>query len=266
MSKIIPANVKEEMVAFYKSRPMTYNEVAKKYHYSFPTIVKVFKEYHCQNLYTKTKLFNPYLKENFFENITTEEQAYFLGLIITDGNIYTKKNKHIVSLCFDKKDAYILHKFRKILKLNKKVTGDGRGCKQIQVHSQKMVDDLNRLGIKDNKTYTSHLLKLPEELMPHLIRGLLDGDGSIYACKSSKRNCTIAFTGCGNIVYEIKEYLIKKLDLSDRKIDEYSSCKIIRWSSQDDLKKLYHYLYDDATIFFTRKKKIITEYLANLGK
>ena len=35
--------------------------------------------------YTKTQIFNPDIKEDYFENIDSQEKAYFLGLIISDG-------------------------------------------------------------------------------------------------------------------------------------------------------------------------------------
>jgi hypothetical protein len=34
--------------------------------------------------YTKTQIFNPDIKEDYFENIDSQEKAYFLGLIMIE--------------------------------------------------------------------------------------------------------------------------------------------------------------------------------------
>ena len=45
------------------------------------------RTYHIPK-YTKPKLNNPNMKEHFFQDIDEEAKAYFLGLLISDGNVF----------------------------------------------------------------------------------------------------------------------------------------------------------------------------------
>lgn len=83
--KIITNELKEEIIKYYLSQPMTIKQVADKYTLSFPTMSKILKDI---PKYSKAKLNNPNANERFFEKIDSEEKAYFLGLLISDGNVF----------------------------------------------------------------------------------------------------------------------------------------------------------------------------------
>ena len=84
-SKIISEDLKNQIINFYLSEPMTLKNVADKFNLSNPTISKILKNI---PKYPKAKLNNPNLREDFFKTIDNEEKAYFLGLLIADGNVF----------------------------------------------------------------------------------------------------------------------------------------------------------------------------------
>ena len=90
MSKKLTENLINEIISFYKSEPMTIERVAQKFNYSNTTIIKVLKDI---PKYKKTEIYNPKFNENLFETIDSEAGAYFLGFIITDGNIFDFNSK-----------------------------------------------------------------------------------------------------------------------------------------------------------------------------
>ena len=64
----------------------------------------------------------------------------------------------------------------------------------ISVRSNLLVNDLNKYGIIKNKTYkTSHLPSIAPEMLPHFMRGLIDGDGSIYKTSFINNNNGIRY-------------------------------------------------------------------------
>ena len=136
--KIIDNKLKQEIIDFYKSRPMSLKEVGEKFELSPPTVIKILKDI---PKYPKAKINNPNLIEDFFKEINTEEKAYFLGLIISDGNVFkdeTSGRQASISITLDLNDEYMLNTFKQTLQANTVVGRDGRGCGTLAVRSNIM--------------------------------------------------------------------------------------------------------------------------------
>ena len=104
--KVITEELKQEIIKYYLSQPMTMKQVEDKYELSHPTITKILKDV---PKYTKAKLNNPNMKEHFFQEINEEAKAYFLGLLISDGNVFKDNTgrQASISITLDLKDEYI---------------------------------------------------------------------------------------------------------------------------------------------------------------
>jgi transposase len=208
--------------------------------------------------------------EDFFETIDTEEKAYILGLLITDGYVIYPKHDapHNPSwgITLKSEDKYILEKIREIVGSKAKIVDRERnrtGRKtpvtyesQLIVCSAKMVSDLEKYTITQRKTYTVELPQIRQDLMPHLIRGVFDGDG----CISSN---SITFIGNIQIINAVQKYLINAININHTKIfgrhsrfenSKNISCYSFSFSSKKDVTNFYHLIYDNATIYLSRKK------------
>lgn len=86
-SKIITEQMKQEIKDFYLSKPMTLTEVGKKFNLSRVTVSRILEGI---PRYSKAKINNPNMDERFFQNIDREDKAYFLGLMISDGNVFVE--------------------------------------------------------------------------------------------------------------------------------------------------------------------------------
>lgn len=109
------------------------------------------------------------------------------------------------------------------------------------------------LGLKDNI--------IPDNLFHHFVRGYFDGDGSIsYSKKGDFLKWEWELAGTKQFLTRIREKL-SLLDLSIQEIRQFG--KIFRFriakSKTAELKILYDYLYQDASLFLERKKKKIEE-------
>ena len=179
-SKIISENLKQDIINYYLSYPMTLSQVEKQFNLSHPTISKILKDI---PKYPKSKINNPELKERFFEMIDSEEKAYFLGLLIADGNVFKDNTgrQASISITLNLEDEYMLLKFKEVLNANTNIGYDNRGCGQIAVRSNLMAKDLKKYGVVPRKSLITYLPQVDDKYMNHLIRGILDGDGSIRA-------------------------------------------------------------------------------------
>ena len=262
----ISDELKESIISYYKNNIVTIVDVCKKFNLCAPTISKILKGI---KKYSKSELYNPQLNQNYFENIDSEDKAYYLGLIITDGNVYKDKGsgrQASISIYLSSPDEYLLEKFKQILKTNTSLVKDNRREKpgySIAIRSDKIADDLSKLGIIPNKTFQTFLPQVQEEFMPALIRGILDGDGSIRFSKyKNKYLHYISFCGTHQLMVDISNYLYKTLKLNtkpnvyDYKNKGLSEIKITRY---DDIIKVGDWIYTDSTIKMYRKYDKYTE-------
>lgn len=256
--KIITEELKKEIINYYLSKPMTLNEVETHFNLSHPTISKILKNI---PKYSKAKINNPYLNEHFFEIIDNEEKAYFLGLLIADGNVFKENGgrQASISITLNLQDEYMLLKFKEILCANTNIGYDGRGCGQIAVRSDIMAKDLQQYGVIPKKSSFTYLPQIDDKYMNHLIRGILDGDGSIRAEQTNKNNRFahyISFCGSKQLMEDISNYC-KKLNLHTiPKVYEYPDKNLsdIKIQSKSDMYIFGEWLYSNATLYLTRKK------------
>ena len=263
--KIITEELKNEIIKYYLSQPMTLKQVENKFKLSHPTISNILMDI---PKYTKAKLNNPNMKEHFFQKIDNEENAYFLGLLISDGNVFKDNTGRQVSISItlDLKDEYLLTKFKEVVNSNTSVGHDGRGCGQIAVRSNIMAEDLKQYGVVPRKSYSTYLPQnIEDKMMNHLIRGIFDGDGSIQAKLNHDNRFLHSFSFCGThkLMEDISNYCFEKLQLKqkptvyDYKDRELSEIKI---QNKEDMYIFGEWLYKDATIFMNRKKDIYNNF------
>lgn len=262
--KIITSELKQEIIKYYLSQPMTMKQVEDKYELSHPTVTKILKDV---PRYSKAKLNNPNANERFFKNIDSEEKAYFLGLLISDGNVFKDSTgrQASISITLDLNDEYILQKFKEVLNINTSISKDGRGCGQIAIRSNLMADDLKQYGVVPRKSYITYLPKINDIYMSHLIRGILDGDGSILAKPSPKQDGhnrylhSISFCGSHQLMEGIAKYLYNNLQLKQPiQVYDYQDKNLsdIHIQNYEDMEKVGDWLYKDATIYLVRKNNI----------
>ena len=265
--KVITEELKQEIIKYYLSQPMAMKQVEDKYELSHPTITKILKDV---PKYTKAKLNNPNMKEHFFQEINEEAKAYFLGLLISDGNVFKDNTgrQASISITLDLKDEYMLEKFKEVLQANTSVVHDGRGCGQIAVRSNIMAEDLAKYGVVPRKSYNTYLPLISKEMMPHLIRGIFDGDGSIMAKPNPSNDGhnrflhSISFCGTHQLMEDISNYILENLgikaavyDYKDRNLSE------LKIQNIDNIAKFGYWIYRNSTIFLNRKKDIFNDFL-----
>jgi len=183
---------------------------------------------------------------DYWENIDSYDKAYFLGLLISDGNVIGNCTR----LQLSNKDSYILEEFAKCTKNENKFNVDKRGLVGLAVKRKKWVTDLAKYGVVPNKTSKVYLPKLDAEMMPHLIRGLIDGDGWV-----SYKGHQIGFCGNENIVTQVRDFLSDTLKVYRIKvIHSDENLWMIAWSSTKDIQTIGNYIYKDKESCFLKRK------------
>lgn len=217
-----------------------------------------------------------FFDENYFENIDTEEKAYWLGFIAADGSIVksSKYNSYRLYINLSYVDEGHLERFRRAIGANdtkfQKYTStkgfsnpNGSTTSRIVLNSCKLCNDLAKYNIHQRKSYDIEIPNIDNNLMPHYLRGLFDGDGSYYYHYDAKNNryrYIFEIVGASEIfLKQIQEYLLSvniKTNIYYRK--GTNSVRLMSGSRQEIL-KLIELLYSDAHIYLDRKYEKINE-------
>ena len=200
----------QEVITRYKNGESC-QVIADSFKVTFHTISNILKK---NNISRDNKYKNINLNENYFEKIDSNDKAYFLGFILTDGNV--SLNENIIRLSLSSKDEEILNIFKEKTGNENKICireDERHSERTFQLKSKKWKDDLAKYGIVPQKTFISEMPILSADMMPHLIRGMIDGDGWI-----SFNSHQIGFCGNEKTVNQLKEYLVKTLNVYDVKI------------------------------------------------
>ena len=243
-------------------------EIAKRYGTKHTKISTILHEHNIPIKKVRHK--NRLLREDYFANIDTEEKAYFLGLLLTDGSIIpdTKKQRQDnISLELVETDVEILEKFKQELRSNSSLYYNKRknrdkGTYTFSIRSNQMSQDLSKYGIVPNKTYlTNHLPILPQDLTSHFIRGIIDGDGSLYF-SGNTWHCGIT-SYSETLLEELQEIISSRIGKKNKlKIYNAEKKGVHRLTyAQADTKKIVEMCYKNNNISIARKNMLANRIL-----
>ena len=227
------------------------------------TLRRIIKEnnlYDYENNTSYRKIKGNY---NFFENIDTEEKAYWLGFLAADGTVWKDKNGKRSSVCINinSKDREHLEKFLKSTGIDSKIydnlvsTGySNESCmSRINIYSNKMADDLISHGVVQNKSLILEPpVGVPDNLIQHFIRGYFDGDGTINK-NTTNNSYNFGMLGTHGMIEWIINWLELDTTIKKDKRTEDRNCYYFQIAGTN---KVYHYLtklYKDSNIYLTRK-------------
>lgn len=247
------------------------NKVANKFNIGKGTLMQYLKKYYPDKEVIKPINYN----DKIFDNIDTEEKAYWLGFIYADGCIctYTEFHKHYrFELLLKIDDIDHLRKFATFIsytgKIQEKQNGKNKACR-IVLNGKHLWETLNSYGCTPKK---SLILKFPDEfifkdksLIRHFIRGYFDGDGSLglydYTTNNyiyhNKIQCNVL--GTKDFLTGVNQYNpFSKLITSCGSTSHPNKAFRLQWSTKEAF-SLCFYLYHNSTIFLDRK---YTKYLS----
>lgn len=229
------------------------------------TIARIMKEKNIENVGSQGARRHRF-NESFFEEIDTEEKAYWLGFIAADGCVYKgsdgSSNRLQINLKGD--DSYMLERFQDAIGSNYKIAQKMSGkykVAQLKVNSTKMCSDLMNHGIIYRKSIIVEFPKLKKEYERHYIRGYFDGDGSIGKYKKSY---SVRIVGGSPMLLKIQDVFNSfGVEMNLRNVrDDIHELSIANSKALDGIEK---FLYQDATIFLERKREIFIERSLNLS-
>lgn len=231
-------------------------QIAKILDCSLNTVRRRMKEL---SIFGKSKGQRLYkINESVFENIDTEEKAYWLGFILADGCIAKSAGtRRAFRLGLKASDKGHLKKAAQFFNYKGKFHPDNR-------------DNHPRLGIVFNSVrLCNHLLDkgwmeykknggirifgfVPKNLNNHLIRGYFDGDGCISYWRGNKKwyFCIV----CKNsLPLEYFRSIIRDNTGIDREVKMRGNAFVLLYNGAKKINQIMNWLYKDSTVYLDRK-------------
>lgn len=193
------------------------------------------------------------INENFFSE-WSNNMAYILGLFCADGNM--GKNCNRISICLHKDDEYLVHKILKYMGSTHRVF-ICKNTANLSIDNLHLYNGLIKLGITPNKSKTLRSINVPKEFIPHFVRGVMDGDGSVDT-KNKRMKISSASKDFANGLSD----MLDKINIKHKVYNEpymYNDTKVsfysIRILRRKDIKKLYDMMYKYQRLYMIRKKE-----------
>lgn len=217
------------------------------------------------------------VNEGFFST-WSRSMAYVLGFIATDGCVtYEPGEKY--ELRIESADKEILEKIRACMgsnhplhQYNREDLIQGEYHRSttwtLSIRSKRLVSDVIHLGITPRKSLTLAYPNVPDEFQADFIRGVFDGDGSVYIARASTPwpvLKTKIVSASRSFIQQLSSILSKRLGVSSALYEENDRYYVIHLGSEDSL-RLYDFLYHNATIYLDRKKRVFEQFFAVRGK
>jgi hypothetical protein len=212
------------------------------------------------------------VNDHYFSEISTEEQAYILGWIWTDGNIFIRRSKNansdfILQIYLHEIDVAVLELIKKALNVTYPI-GEYKDewpskagystMKYLKIFSKPLVEDLIKLGCTPNKSFTIQPPSLSKELMQHFWRGAIDGDGHISSELTSTgylSKAILQFYGTIAMVAGFRNFIGEKTGKYGRiKLSGSNGSCEVRYTDIETVRDALTYLYSDPKYFLLRKK------------
>ena len=229
--------------------------------------LRLVERYICDLKIGKEKGVKTSIKNiSYFDEIDTQEKAYFLGWIMADGCVSIRDGQYSIKIHIAKKDRYLIDEFQKAIgssyPVSEKVSYKrGTRCESVYISatSRHMVESLERYGITPRKTGKERIPNnIPNDMKRHFLRGFFDGDGhAIFIKRQGYVNYNFGFTGPKDMLRDITS-----LVGVDRSIYQKEGVCQIGYGKKHG-KILYDMMYEESTIKLNRKFEIMKSVYVN---
>jgi hypothetical protein len=264
---------KEILIQAYEDSGRSMRATSKALGTSEKTIMRRMKEYGIE---WDKKVFYP-CNESFFDELN-EKSLYWLGFLAADGCVMKHNYSYEIKLKLAHKDLEHIQLFKQDLeslspihdKIEKKTAGkDGFKKNEYLAHQMTIVSEkiFNRLAEFNIVPAKSHIYRFPDQLkdhpdVRHFIRGCLDGDGWWREHRNNGKDYTteIRVGMCGTPVFVREMFDIIRsicgIQSGSYYVRKSEKTADFEFCAKADVNKIVNWLYQDATIFLSRKREI----------
>ena len=257
---------RDELYKLYVEQGQTGHRIAATYGVCYVTVYKWLRQHGIsvrpRGRHVHQRKYS--VNANFFDR-WSPQSAWLLGLMMADSAISEKGFAHAVAA----RDVDLLHTMSSFLDtdspVRKEIQHRGGIGYRLRVYSIAFVASLSRFGIVSRKCTILKYPPVPLEYSAHLVRGLHDGDGSLFitqngywtwtlACKAKRLMCGVART------------IKTAVDVTIPCRLGYGGLWTVRTMARDKVSAILHWLYDAGGPAGKRKRALAVKAMRAIDK
>lgn len=248
-------------------------DVGKMFNVGHKVITRILEEKGIKRTAAKKRQYK--INENYFDNIDTPNKAYILGFLYADG--CNNKSKGTISMSLEEGDKNILEQIRHEINSERPLEFIDYSSKhdfgyvyqnqyRLLMFSMYMCKTLENIGMVPNKSLVVKFPTLQNELVRHFIRGLFDGDGSVYRRQYENRSSyqhTLTITSTLSLCEQLVDIVENELNINCHIYDASNHngiTKVFTISGKNQIKKFMDWIYDESDLKLQRKYERYIQY------
>ena len=185
------------------------------------------------------------INDDYFKK-WSPNMAYILGFWFADGHIGNYHNSYIFSIAQHEDDKYILESILKEMGCDNILT-KAINCCHFVITSETIYNDIIGLGGKERKSLDVKFPKIPKKYLPDFIRGLWDGDGSIFYNKQSKSYSSSYASGSKYFIEELHRVLRRNISNLGGGLNKNTNGVYHLVFARNDTVRLKRFLYQELS-------------------
>ena len=271
MSKpLISTEEYENIISLYNSG-LSQAKVGELYNVRYYIIGKILRKCGIQGRDDSHKSRKYTINEKYFDNINTDNKAYVLGLLWSDGCNYTPSN--YMKLELQERDKSILDKISIEINSNKPLKFNNLNEKnpnwqntyRLEIINKHISKKLEELGMVKNKSLVLEFPKwLDVSLYGPFLRGYFDGDGHIQWNKTKFITMASTLQFCEYTKLFCEKELGINCSIYDT-VNKNSNTKIFHICGKEKIKCFLDFIYKDADLYIERKYNVYQQICAEMN-
>lgn len=199
------------------------------------------------------------VREDYFDVELDVERAYWLGLILADGNVRLH-GYWTVTLGLQASDKAHIEAWKAIIGGPPLQSIRGGDFWRLCVHSKAFCESVMRHGIFPRKTFEPSLptARMEGDVLTSFLRGMFDGNGGFYfEAHGERRYLRATYTGPPKTV----DWFVNQVGVQPPRPRVKNICAYACWSSEKDSIAIARRLYTAPGPALARKAEIAARYV-----
>lgn len=206
---------------------------------------------------------------SIFINGIDKLSSYILGIILSDGCLSYDKHSKRYRITISMNDYELIEFLRSRYSPTKKLyeynNAGGKGTTYTFITTNDYdVYFLQQLGVNERKSKSLIFPQVEQIYMNDMIRGIFDGDGSVYVNRTKSNNklyeyLNASITTGSELFADGLMKILNKNSITAHKVKDSRKYKMIWYVkvySKADMKKFHDYIYRDCILYLRRKKNL----------